>query len=252
MAKAKKEDPVAIKAKEKEDEIKQHIKEDLGSLFSQLSSLKKDKQPEHLTEYIIDTPIGEVPELAQIELVGEPSLDRYLKAPIFNEPKKPEVDVSRELKLLSDKFKFMEQWIGKIANAGPGSGEVNLRYLDDVKRDTIADGRWLKWSEADKKFVFDEINPYEVVYNTTLVTTATYTVQDNDWYIGVNRAGPVSITLPTSPSSGRVLVIKDESGNASVNPITVLGTVDNDAGGFILQMDNGGIQMVYRSGWRVV
>ena len=133
-----------------------------------------------------------------------------------------------------------------------GGGEVNLRWLDDVDRASISDGRWLKYNGTTGKFEFDEINPYEVVYNTTLVDEATYTVEETDYYLGVNYAGPVTITLPVSPSSGRILVIKDESGNASTNPITVSGTVDNDAGGFVLQMDNGGIQMIYRSGWRII
>ncbi len=175
-------------------------------------------------------------------------LDKWLATP------KTTIDNTSEndLSLINKKIKFLEQWIGKIQNAGPGSGEVNLRYLDDVKRDTIADGRWLKYSEADKKFIFDEINPYEVVYNTTEVTTPTYTVDDNDYYIGVNYAGPVTITLPATANSGRMLIIKDEDGDAEINPITVLGTVDNDAGGFIIQINNGAIQMIYRNGWRIV
>jgi hypothetical protein len=37
-----------------------------------------------------------------------------------------------------------------------GSGEVNLRYLDDVDRDSIADGYVLSYDEASKKFVFVE------------------------------------------------------------------------------------------------
>ena len=258
----KAEDPVVQKNKKLETIVKENLKEDFSSLFAELASLKSRKEeiiqenPNLVEEILIETtpistPIGEIPPEVQSPAIADlPSIDKYLKSPQFEVP---EIDQStREFELINKKIKFLEQWIGKINNAGPGGGEVNLRWLDDVKRDTIADGRWLKYSEADKKFVFDEINPHEVVYNTTLVTTATYTVDNDDWYIGVNRAGPVSITLPTSPSSGRVLVIKDESGNASINPITVLGTVDNDAGGFILQMDNGGIQMVYRSGWRVI
>ena len=47
-------------------------------------------------------------------------------------------------------------------------------------------------------------------------------------------------------------IVKDESGNCANNPITVTGNVDNDPGGFILQQDNGGIQMIYRNGWRIV
>jgi len=37
-----------------------------------------------------------------------------------------------------------------------GSGEVNLRYLDDVDRDSITDGYVLSYSDASKKFVFVE------------------------------------------------------------------------------------------------
>jgi hypothetical protein len=70
--------------------------------------------------------------------------------------------------------------------------------------------------------------------------------------MGVNYAGPVTITLPITPSSGRMLIIKDESGNAETNPITVQGNVDNDAGGFIIQINNGGVQLIYRNGWRIV
>ena len=251
-------DPVGKKLKV----VKESAKSDLNKLFEELVSLQKqvDNLEESKQEDMIveDMLIEEIPAQSviktQVERQAEVQADvtKYLKdgGKSFQQPN-PDL-VSKDIDAIRQKMKFLEQAIGKIAATGPGGGEVNLRWLDDVKRDTISDGRWLKYSEADKKFVFDEINPYEVVYNTTEVTTPTYTVDDNDWYIGVNYAGPVTITMPTSPSSGRVLVIKDESGNASINPITVLGTVDNDTGGFILQMDNGGIQMVYRSGWRVI
>jgi hypothetical protein len=49
-----------------------------------------------------------------------------------------------------------------------------------------------------------------------------------------------------------MLIIKDEDGDAETNPITVQGTVDNDVGGFIIQINNGGIQLLYRNGWRIV
>ena len=271
IAEGKKEyeetDPVGIKLKQ----VKENVKSDLGSLFAQLTSLKEDLEKElivaeaihenkiineistlvaeeTLTEEIPYQPIIHTPEVRAKQVSKD--LDKYLTNKSFQQPNPDLVD--KDVEAIRTKIKFLEQAIGRIAAAGPGGGEVNLRWLDDVARETIIDGRWLKYDGSRKKFVFDEINPYEVVHNTTEVTTATYTVQDNDWYIGVNRAGPVTITMPASPSSGRVLVIKDESGNASINPITVLGTVDNDTGGFILQMDNGGIQMVYRSGWRVI
>jgi dUTPase len=61
----------------------------------------------------------------------------------------------------------------------------------------------------------------------------------------------VTITVPTA-TDGRMIIIKDESGNCSNNPILALGTIDNDINGFNLQINNGAIAMIYRSGWRIV
>ena len=63
------------------------------------------------------------------------------------------------------------------------------------------------------------------------VTTTPFTATSDTYLIGVNRAGPVAITLPAG-SAGRVNIIKDESGNASVNNITITpasGTIDGQA-----------------------
>ena len=86
---------------------------------------------------------------------------------------------------------------------------------------------------------------------TNLVTTATYTATANDYYIGVNRNGPVSITLPTV-SNGKELTIKDESGNCATNPITIVGNIDNDVSGAVLAINNGALHLIYRSGWRII
>jgi hypothetical protein len=256
VSEAKKTDPVAIKAKEQKEYIQEVVKTDLGSLFAELAALKKKPElieevlviePEPIVEEI-PLPVIPTPEVKAKTIASE--VDKYLTTKSFQQPDPDKVDPN--IKAIQDKMKFLEQAIGRIAATGPGGGEVNLRWLDDVKRDTIADGRWLKYSEADKKFVFDDINPFQVVNNTTQVTTSTYTVDENDYYIGVNYAGPVTITLPSSTNSGRMLIIKDEDGDSETNPITVLGTVDNDTGGFIIQVNNGAIQLIYRNGWRIV
>jgi len=81
---------------------------------------------------------------------------------------------------------------------------------------------------------------------------ANYTFTHKDYYVGVGVT-PVTIALPSVAKNGRYIIIKDEVGNCSANPITVLGNVDNDAGGFILAQNNGGIQMIYNNGsWRIV
>jgi len=54
------------------------------------------------------------------------------------------------------------------------------------------------------------------------VTAATYTAKAGDRLIGVNRAGTVTITLATAEvRKGRIYTIKDESGAAAANNITV-------------------------------
>lgn len=184
------------------------------------------------------------------ESVLTPELSTLFKEQSYQQPSVEPVD--NDVRQIRDKLKFIEQWMSKISLAGPGGGEVNLRYLDDIVRSSIYDGRYLRYNATLKKFEFAEVNPHDIVYTTNNVTTSTYTVSSEDYYVGITYNGPTTITLPSNPSSGRMLIIKDESGNASVNPITVLGTVDNDPTGFIIQLDNGAIQLLYRNGWRIV
>ena len=126
---------------------------------------------------------------------------------------------SRSINDLRKKIKYLEDWVAKISLTGPGGGAGDVINLD---------------------------HPVKLI-------TSDYTVASGDYYLGVNAAVSVNITIPTAAgSAGRMLIIKDESGNCSSNPIVVSGTVDNDPGGFILAQDNGGIQMIYREGWRIV
>lgn len=137
-----------------------------------------------------------------------------------------------------------------------GGGETKLRKLDDIDRSTIADNKYLKYNAATGKFVFSTVTSADQIAShivgTTLVTTSSYTASEDDHYIGVNYSGTCTIILPSGISNGEQLVIKDESGSASTNPIVVSGTVDNDTGGFTLQINNGSISLIYRNGWRIV
>lgn len=253
IAEGKKTDPVAIKAKEHREHIQEVVKEDLSSLFAELSFLKT-KQKEVVQPIVEETKIPAEPVILKPEVKAKNVMDdvgKYLKDKSFQQPEPDKV--APELRAVTEKIKFLEQAIGRIAATGPGGGEVNLRWLDDIDRPTIYDMRFLRYNDSKKKFEFAEVNPHDIVYNTHLVTTPTYLVDSDDYYVGVNYAGPTTITLPTTlVSSGRMIIIKDESGNAETNPITVVGNVDNDAGGFIIQINNGAIQLLYRNGWRIV
>jgi hypothetical protein len=143
------------------------------------------------------------------------------------------------------------QKVNTLSWGGGGTGIVRIYDADDLDRSTVQNGRYMKYQNG--VFVMDEINPFDVVHNTTLVTTPTYVVQDNDYYIGVNRAGPVTIIIPSAPDSGREIVIKDESGNCETHNITISGPVDNDANGAILAVNNGALHMLFRGDyWRII
>lgn len=56
----------------------------------------------------------------------------------------------------------------------------------------------------------------------TLVNTTPYVVLAGDQYLGVDTTFmPITVQLPNAPSTGRVIVIKDRSGTAALNSITV-------------------------------
>ena len=157
----------------------------------------------------------------------------------------------KELEGMRRTIAEMMQKISTMSWGGGGTGIVRIFDADDFDRSTVGNGKYMKWQNG--WFVMDEINPYEIIHNTTLVTTNTYTVVDSDYYIGVNYAGPVTITIPAIISSGREVVIKDESGNCETHNITVSAKVDNDANGFILAVNNGAIHMLYRGdSWRII
>ena len=80
---------------------------------------------------------------------------------------------------------------------------------------------------------------------------AAYTAKAGDRVIGVNRAGAVTITLPTSQVRlGRIYTVKDESGAAASNNITVATegseTIDGSATDVI--SDNYGAKHYYSNG----
>lgn len=261
VAEVKKQDP----KQQLINKVKANVAGDIGGLFEQLKSIPRSINVPNIPEPIveqIEELVEEVQSIEEIETLVEVApvetidaieqLANAMPKQSFQQPEVPKVNP--EFKAIADKLKFLEQWVAKISAAGPGGGEVNLRWLDDVARETIADGRWLKYDDSRKKFVFDEINPYQVVNNVTEVTSTYYEVHPDDYYIGVNNtSAPVTIVLPESTNSGRTVIIKDEDGDAEIYPITVQGLVDNDPEGFIIQINNGAVQLIYRAGcWRIV
>jgi hypothetical protein len=76
----------------------------------------------------------------------------------FQQPAPQPVD--QNLSAITKKLQFLEQAVGKIAATGPGGGEVNLRYLDDIDTSTIGDGLFLSYNSTAKKFQFLNTQKY--------------------------------------------------------------------------------------------
>ena len=255
-------DPALVKEVEFFNSIKQDTrasikKNALGDLMEAFKNINPEKQPVDDIEYPLPPTLDEVLaslnnseneviyELVQPQTIEESPATEETVEPIaeITEPRATEKTLAeRAAKFISEapkdsyqqpdpfvvsdnldavrgKLKFLEQWISKISLAGMGGGAGSVAKLD---------------------------------HETKVITTPAYSISTKDYYIGINYAGPVSISLPTIINDGKMYIIKDESGNCSINPITVSGNVDNDPGGFILAQDNGGIQLIYRNGWRIV
>ncbi len=91
------------------------------------------------------------------------------------------------------------------------------------------------------------------------VISSSYSIKYSDYYIGVNYAGAVTLTLPKSDREGKKFVVKDELGEASkgINRyITILPTGSDLIDGrdkAILAFDYGSLTFIWKdNSWRIV
>ena len=227
----------------KTEKFKEKYNVDIGAddFLGELVKLQKDfaELEKKLPDLVIEEPVVEpipieenIPVPENEELWAQKAIDendlvhesaKLIKKKVnevtnlFSVP--PAETYPTTLKLVQKRIELLEQWLYKVSAEGPGGGAGDVINLD---------------------------------HQTILVTTPTYTVGRKDYYVGINYPGIVTVTLPTNVKNGRYIIIKDESGRCSKFPIIVHGNVDNDPDGFILKIDNGGIQMIYRNGWRIV
>ena len=195
-----------IEEQKKEDEYLSGLvkKPDLSNFFSSLAEEKRRIQEQNKLDFVslpeeiiqednqfieevliedipvVFTPAADIPAISNFS-----AIDKYLKLSPAEADKSPaEADKDNkpqtELQEVNNKIKFIEKWLSKINNAGPGSGEVNLRYLDDVDRPTIADGLNLQYNATSKKFEFTRpiVSVYPVIRtaNAVLIDTPTPTI----------------------------------------------------------------------------
>ena len=113
--------------------------------------------------------------------------------------------VEKNFNDVQKKLKFLEQAIGKIAATGPGSGEVELKRLDDVNYTSVlnaTDGQALVYNSANALWEATtlsgggvEVDTLATVTNRGNVTTNGITVNNaNVNWLGVNTSANFAVT----------------------------------------------------------
>lgn len=83
---------------------------------------------------------------------------------------------------------------------------------------------------------------------TRTPVTSSYTATSSDYVLGVTASAALTITLPASPTTGKLYVIKDEGGNCATNNITVTSTANIDGASTFVMNNSYGSLTVYFSG----
>jgi hypothetical protein len=145
---------------------------------------------------------------------------------------------------------------GLTASAGSTQGDRWMASDTGIEYVYINDGNSQQWIQPTS--TSSNSTPVSIL-GTIGVTGASYTASVVDYYIGVSYAGPVTVTLPVAPETGREIVVKDESGNAGngvSRQITIVGAtashkIDNQSSA-IINLDNAALHFLYRNGWRII
>jgi hypothetical protein len=227
-------------ALEKKQEISDSINE-VGSLFinskyeqlnnkidriEEIFTLLENKTVLNEETGVVDTVVTDVSTPENRMKATADAVGKYLNDKSFQQPD-PE-KVSADFTAVTAKLKFLEQAIGRIAATGPGGGEVNLRYLDDIDRSTIGDGLYLRYNATTKKFEFaDPMLSYEDIDNPFNRIT------NGDYSAAIDNNGNVS--MPANATVAGALLVGnagDETEGIDVNGTTYKSSfIVTDIGG---------------------
>ena len=171
---------VAEEKKKKKLEMESLVGDSFEKLFVEQLQPKKKKI---IQKKIQEPQIAEVVEVKKDTLI-EKSLGLLAEPPEEKTPD-PLTPLNQNFATLDDLAKHYKLFLSRIQqqlSTLGGGGETNLTYMD---------------------------------VPVTSVTTSSYTIRPQDYYIGVNYAGAVTITLPRADREGKIFVVKDELGEAS-------------------------------------
>jgi hypothetical protein len=253
----KKEKEKKIEEQKKEESIIGEIT--LDSLFSEVANLKKEtkkkkiqeqktvkafenwlysetpKEQEQIIEDVIEESLEEVLEVLEDhkeepkEDLIEKSLGLLAEPSNVKQQQDPITPLDQKFATLDDLQKHYSTFLSRIQqqlSTIGGGGETRLRYLDDVvgiaTNSGAYDGKYLQWNSTTNRAEFTDPSDSETITIVSVTGITTYYQATNtDDYIGVNANVPVEIRLPTSPITGKKLIVKDEGNKIATYNITV-------------------------------
>jgi hypothetical protein len=185
-------------------------------------------------------------------------MDDFLRTSVTPTPENNNIYRDKELDSIRRTLTDIMRKVSTLSWGGGGTGIVRLWDADDFDRASRIDDRQFV-TFRDGWFQMDYINPDSLVANTVYITSNTYQITVDDYYIGVNANSIVTVTLPPASEvyTGREFYVKDESGQAGypyryidVYP-TAPDKIDNED--YVrLNINDGGLKFIYRDGWRVL
>ena len=108
----------------------------------------------------------------------------------------------------------------RIGTQGSGTFEQNACYIAGIAEVSVSNQQTVVINTATGQL--GSIPSEDVNLAYTSVTTTPYVVLSTDEYLGVTTSSlAITIELPNAPATGRTYTIKDSTGNASTNNITV-------------------------------
>jgi hypothetical protein len=142
--------------KKKQEQAKLKIFESL------LKTETKPEPVEEIKEEIVSPPVVEDQQSVNTVTVEVPNFQEQIVKYISSQKKVNEAmyptpipQTNQDIEGAFRKLNYLEQWVSRIAATGPGSGEVNFRYLDDVERSTMtsSNDNWVLEYDANSGHV---------------------------------------------------------------------------------------------------
>jgi hypothetical protein len=178
---------------EEKNQLKEKVKKEvvkidaLEDLFKELSSVKKKKvvkkkvllvEPEKIEEPVIEEVVVEKTpaELTTIDKVSK-QLSEMQVATELDKDKIKSLESIDSLEKLKKEFLNFKDIVARQMGTIGGGGEVRLEFLDDVQKSTaVVDGKFLKYSSSDGKFIGADASATELTGVTAGTVSASKAV----------------------------------------------------------------------------